>query len=58
MAQTAHVIIELTKKGVPNKISWENKHQAALDKLIYWNHTTALNPISSLTCSLDVVRVV
>ena len=45
MAQTAHVITHLTKKGTPNKISWE-KHQDALDELMYdLNHVTAVNTI-------------
>ena len=34
LAQIAHPITELTKKGIPNKIRWEEKHQISLQKLI------------------------
>ena len=47
LAQTAHVITELTKKGVPNKIVWKKEHQEALDKLVCdLNHATTLNTIN------------
>ena len=47
LAQTAHVITELTKKGVPNKIVWKKEHQEALDKLVCdLNHATILNTIN------------
>ena len=46
LARTAHVITELTKKGVPNMISWEKEHQEALDKLAHdLNHTSTLNTV-------------
>lgn len=46
MSQTAHVITELTKKGVPNRVPWGEEHQAALDKLFSdLNNATALNTI-------------
>ena len=34
LAQIAHPITELTKKGIPNKIRWEEIHQISLQKLI------------------------